>query len=259
MSDFDTDDVLDISMDDDFSDLESINSEDAIKASLKALNEQSPIKSKPEPKPQTELPKISTEDLLGMEIDDEDDEAEDDLDDLKALEREVHASNFDSSENSVESVDEDDEDNEEDWDFSVLKTKMKGLTVPIVVALIIIIGLVILMSKKTTETPTIDSTSVTPNTLNTGLFSVESDIVVEEKNVQDFIVAYKYMFTWNDLAQPVIKGETTKQKKVIEIPVDIELFNTLEDGQIITVHYDLVSFNHNEYATNITLGEVVGE
>lgn len=245
MNESDLDDILDIKMDD-FEDIDALENLE---------KEATMSNSEPEKKENSlSLNDISPESLLDLDFDDED-EDDDSFKELKELEDTL------SKDNPLEeakSTDEDDED-AEDWDFSIIKSKLQKILIPAAVVVVVVIILATMLGKKTASTPAIDGTDVDINTLNTGLFETTGTLNVDEKRQQDYFIAYKYMFTWNDLGQPVLKGETTKTKKTIEVPVDIELFNSIQDGQIITIYYDLVTFNGNQYISNIILGEVVGE
>ena len=262
MDETNLDDVLDINMDD-FGDL------DDVEQSLRMLDQSSKTPSeshkenKEEPEIDLSMPKLSTESLLSMDFDEDDAES---FSELKELEDSMNVSNnIESSLDTSKDTEEDEDEDIEDWDLSIVKSKLKSLAVPIIIVVVIVLFLATTLGKKTATTPTDVTVQSNPNMLNTGLFEVSEPVAVSTKGKQDYIIAYKYMFTWNDLCQPVIKGELTKpdekskEKHTIEIPVDVETFNSIKDGQIITVYYDELTFNNNQYITNVSLGEVVGE
>ena len=257
-----SEEVFDINMDD-FGDI------DDVEQSLRELDQSSPAASTKEgtdePEIDLSMPKLSTESLLSMDFDEDD---TDSFEELKELEDSLGESSTKTLplKNALDDEDDDEDDEDiEDWDLSIVKSKLKSLAIPIIIIIVVVLFLATALGKKTASTPTDVTVQSNPNMLNTGLFETSEPIAVDTKRQQDYIIAYKFMFTWNDLCQPVIKGELTKikeetkEKRMVEIPVDVETFNSIKDGQIITVYYDELTFNNNQYITNITLGEVVGE
>jgi hypothetical protein len=221
---------------------------------------------------QPNKPKPSTPDLNSVSINPEDllsfEDDEEDLEKLGTMDMNMENQQSEdlSSLISEEEVEESDDE----------QVKFKDLTKNIliaVVAIIIVSSLAFAVHSKkgsnassgdnTVETneqdpnATIESPSIN-NQLNVGLYNAES-LVVDKTTQTDYLILTKHLVTWDDSIYAVISGTTTKNKVPVKIFVQPEIYNSVTDGQVITVYYNDVVFNEQHYSTNFALGEVVGE
>lgn len=207
-------------------------------------------------------------DLSGIQLDVNDLLAED-ADPLDDIKNSQPTSQMDDVSSLISEEEEDDDDAEE-------QVKFKDITKNLMIALVLIIVISVVVflvygnkASEPAETTTPPAETKEPeevlvdvptinNQLNVGLYDAES-LVANKEMKTDYLILTKHLVTWDNSIYTVISGTTTKNQIPIKVFVQPEIYNSLKDGQIITVYYNEVIFNDQQYSINYSLGEVVGE